>query len=206
MPKETSKRTKTSHSREPWKGKTIGNPSASSSCAKMMLQLLPSILISVSKHFLFLGRPLAGTSRTKYTLTEVIDAIKDLCKTTDAQALALLHVKFNALHFSKTHGVSDFIKQLIMIQHDITSIDGALDDKQLMIKITTSLPSTYTDFIRTWNMLAGTTSPRPTSAASSHSATSSRSTTSSRPTTTTSAYYRAVLRMPNSKMRCHLCA
>ena len=99
-----------------------------------------------------------GTAATHSTLANTIGAIKTLCKTTDSQALALLNAKFQELRFSQTSGVSDFVNRLVLIQLDVNSIEeNGITDSQVMLKITTSLPESYNDFVRTWNMLAGTT-------------------------------------------------
>ena len=86
---------------------------------------------------------------------DIYEEIKVLCKMSDSQALTLLHQKIDNLHFNSSSSISDFFNRLIVLQQDVNQLKGTYGNDQLMSKIVNSLTKDYDDFVRYWNMLAG---------------------------------------------------
>lgn len=95
---------------------------------------------------------------TKVIPSELMTAIKDLCKMSDSQALAFCYQKLDNIKYGDFTSISTFINTVTTHQQEIHSLSGTYGDEQVISKVIGLLPEPYNDFKRYWNMLSGSPS------------------------------------------------
>lgn len=95
---------------------------------------------------------------SKVSPSDVMDAVKALCKMSDSQALAFSYQKLDSVKYTDFASVSDLINSLTTYQLEIQSLSGTYGDEQIIAKVISLLPEAFSEFKRHWNFLSGSTS------------------------------------------------
>jgi len=93
--------------------------------------------------------------------SDLMDALKDMCKMNDEHAKSLVYQHLDALKYTDFDSISDLIHSLTSFQHELTALGETYGDEQIISKVLTLLPTEYGEWKRFWNFAAGSaTLPR----------------------------------------------